>query len=795
MAFVGVLLQLSIYLLSITVNAQINQSNMISLGSSLSPRANSTPWRSPSGLFAFGFYPQGDSFAVGILMLNQPETTVVWTPNRDDPPVSSKATLELTRKGELLLRSEQGKSKSIASISNPASSAAMLDSGNFVLYDDDSRIIWESFDFPTDTILGGQNLTSGNYLVSSLSKSDHSSGRFQLSMQEDGNLVLYPVNSSFITEDSYWASGTNGFVADLRLNQTGFLYLPGGTDFGRPWRHLLANGRSGENETVVLYRATVDSDGIFRLYSHSFSSNNSSRVVVKWSALDNGCQVKGFCGFNSFCELNGEEASCYCFPGFDFIDPRSKSLGCYQNFAEDNCREDAESGLMRYNITTPLENVSWINYPYSVLPLKKELCSKSCLDDCNCWAVSYTSDNCRKYKLPLRYARRSQNISAMAFFKVILGSIDAPNHLPPGQGNLEVVVQSRNAPILILALSLGSLACLFFVFAVSSFVVYKHRARRYKRLSDLNIGLAEDFTLQSFSYEELERATNGFGEEIGKGSFGAVYKGTLSGGDKTIAVKRLEKVVEEGIREFRAEMTTIGRTHHRNLVQLLGFCIEGSKKLLVYEFLSNGSLANLLFKAVLRPSWKERVRFILDVARGVLYLHEECGVHIIHCNLKPQNILLDDTWTAKISDFGFATLLLPNPSKISMRIDGAMGYFAPEWQKNALISVKADVYSFGIVLLETVCCRRNLEVNVSSPDEIILSTWVYNCFMAGELDKLVEDDEQVEMVTLERTVKVGLWCIQDDPALRPLMKNVILMLEGAMDIAVPPPPELPLARS
>ena len=187
----------------------------------------------------------------------------------------------------------------------------------------------------------------------------------------------------------------------------------------------------------------------------------------------------------------------------------------------------------------------------------------------------------------------------------------------------------------------------------------------------------------------------------------------------------------------------------------------------------------------------ERVRIALDVAKGIPYLHEECEVRIIHCNIKPQNILLDDTWTAKISDFGLAKLLVPNQSRTTMGTEAKAGYLAPEWQKNALISVKADTYSFGIVLLEIVCCRSSIEINVPTADEIILSTWVYNCYIAGELDKLVED-ENVDIMTLERMVKVGLWCIQEDPALRPSMKSVILMLEGTMNIPVPPSPVLPV---
>nr|POE46710.1 g-type lectin s-receptor-like serine/threonine-protein kinase lecrk1 [Quercus suber] len=186
--------------------------------------------------------------------------------------------------------------------------------------------------------------------------------------------------------------------------------------------------------------------------------------------------------------------------------------------------------------------------------------------------------------------------------------------------------------------------------------------------------------------------------------------------------------------------------------------------------MTNGSLADLLFKAKKRPLWEERVRIALEVARGIYYLHQECEVHIIHCNLKPENILMDDTWTAKISNFGLAGLSVPNQTRTTMGIEGTSGYSAPEWQKNALISVKADIYSFGVMLLEIVCCRSNIEVNVSTADEILLSSWVYNCFVVGELDKLVEE-ENVDMKTLERMVKVGLWCIQEDPALRPPMKN------------------------
>jgi hypothetical protein len=778
MASIPVLLLVLVFLLSVDyANAQTNHSNNnISLGSSLSPKANRTSWLSPSRHFAFGFYPHGDGFAIGIWLINQTEKTVTWTFNRDDPPVFSNATLELTRDG-LQLRIGAIKGSTYIAGKSTAS-AAMLDSGNFVLYNNRFVVLWQTFEEPTDTILGGQNLSNGNRMVSSVSKSDQTNGQFSLRMQRDGSLAAYPVNSSDAPYDSFWSSGTSNNDTDvmLTLNRSGVLFLHG----DRLGVRILARSHySGKQNGTIIHRATLDADGIFRLYSHDFESDNSSSMVVEWSSLANQCEVGGFCGWNSYCSgVGANKAECKCYPGFEFVNTSNKFLGCYRNFSDNDCRRSNDPAML-YRIVS-LENILWGDYPYLSAQMKKKDCKISCLDDCNCVAALYKSGGCNKYKLPLRYSRASKNLSATAFIKVI------PFH-PETDGPK---IERKRGLILILGITLGSISCLCFMFAIYTIFRYKHQVYRYRSLSEnTNLGLIEEFTLRSFSYNELEQATDGFKEELGKGTFGVVYKGIIPGGNKTIAVKRLEKLVEEGQREFRSEITAIAKTHHRNLVRLLGFCMEGTRKLLVYEYMSNGSLADLLFKAKRRPIWKERVRIARDVARGILYLHDECEVHVIHCNIKPQNILMDDTWTAKISDFGLAKLLLPNQSRTAVGDERTAGYFylAPEWKLNAFISIKADIYSFGIVLLEIVCCRSSIKVNVPTTDEIILSSWVYDCFMAGELEKLVED-ENVDFVTLERMVKVGLWCIQEDPALRPLMKNVILMLEGTMDVPVPPPP-------
>ncbi|XP_034684173.1 G-type lectin S-receptor-like serine/threonine-protein kinase LECRK4 [Vitis riparia] len=710
------------------VRAQTAKPKLIELGSSLSPTNGSSSWVSPSGHFAFGFYPQDTGFAVGVWLVGQSGKTVVWTANRDDPPVSSNTALEFTRNGKLLLRTGPGEEVSIADVAESAASASMLDSGGFFL-----------------------------------------------SLQSGGRIVSYPYNMG-VSEDPYW-------TVDARdLNDKGLLSSYDATSNVLTLASNISSDNA-KNETII-YRATLDVDGVFRLYSHSFGNSNISSVSIMWSAFKNPCDVKGLCGVNGLCSSNGTNANCSCVPGFVSIN-REKYSGCYRSFNnEEGCRGQEPESL--YNITT-LRNVSWEGAnPYSALTsLNEQGCSRSCLQDCNCWAAYYFNGTCRRYKLPLVHGIANQNESGITFLKMSLGTAYVGGNIPAPRNQTKVIESNKKELILILASSLGSIAFLCALVAVSSFFIYRSQVHRYRTLSE---NAMEEFTLRSFSYNDLEKATDGFREELGRGPFGAVYKGTIAQGNQTIAVKRLEKVVEEGEREFQAEMTIIGRTHHRNLVRLLGFCMQGSKKLLVYEYMSNGSLADLLFNGEKRPIWRERVRIALDVARGIFYLHEECEVHIIHGDIKPKNILLDDSWTAKLSDFRLARLLRPNQTGTISRFGGSSrGYSAPERQKRMLISVEADVYSFGVVLLEIVCCRSNLDINVSTGDEILLCSWVYSCFVARELEKLVEGEE-VNMKTLERMVKVGLLCIQDDPSLRPTMKNVILMLEGTVDVPVPPSP-------
>ncbi|XP_057969869.1 G-type lectin S-receptor-like serine/threonine-protein kinase LECRK3 [Malania oleifera] len=750
----------------------------ISPGSSLTPTANSS-WLSRSGLYAFGFYPQANGYGVGVFLIGIPQKTVVWTADRDNTPVPGNVTLLLSTDGSIILRPQQESSNTyIANPPEPASSASMLDSGNFVLYNSGGKIIWQSFDEPTEALVAGQRLLPGRELVSSASEDDHSKGIFRLKMQQDGNLVQYPVDTPDTAPYSYYSTGTMGRDnVTLNFNRDGFLYLVNSTGFG------IANLTRGGYSTKDIYLMRIDVDGVFRLYSHSLDQN--SNWSVKWESSSNKCDPKGLCGLNGFCVSNDQEADCKCLPGFDFVNQSHWSRGCQRNFTAEGCGH--ESGSIKYSIK-PVDNTRWEDDSYSVLPLvTREECEESCLLDCNCEAALFNDDgNCRKQRLPLRYGRRQlEGTTSTALIKM-----GESTHHPPPEGILPSPVETKKELRMDILIIMGVLLAAFAAvsFALIGVLIYKNHVGAYRRTYYKDkYGFCEDVAPRSFPYEELEKVSGGFKDEIGKGSSATVYRGLTLEGRKEVAIKRLEKELANGEIEFQTEIKVIGKTYHRNLVQLLGYCLDGPKRLLVYEYMSNGSLADVLFNpAGNRPSWEERMGIVRDVARGLLYLHEECETQIIHCDIKPQNVLIDEYGRAKISDFGLAKSLKADQTRTFTAIRGTRGYVAPEWHRKLPVTVKVDVFSFGVMLLEIICCRRSVNFSLSD-GEAILEEWVYSCFEAGELGKLVEDEE-VDRKQLERKVRVGLWCIQDEPSLRPSMKKVLLMLEGSVDIPVPPSP-------
>ena len=324
------------------------------------------------------------------------------------------------------------------------------------------------------------------------------------------------------------------------------------------------------------------------------------------------------------------------------------------------------------------------------------------------------------------------------------------------------------------------------VLAIISFVVIVVLRVRWSRSEDTEEDEEDDHIQQvpgmpvRFSYRDLCIATDDFKETLGRGGFGSVFKGVLA--DRTeIAVKRLDNL-SQGKREFLAEVETIGSVHHFNLVRLIGFCAEKSCRLLVYEYMSNGSLDSWIFKKSQTSSldWKTRKKIIIDIAKGLAYLHEECRQTIIHLDIKPQNILLDPKFNAKISDFGLSKLIDREMSEVQLSMRGTPGYLAPEWHKVlGHVTIKVDVYSFGIVLLEVICARRN--VDHSQPESAFhLLRMLQNKaeYILGYLDEYIRSDRE-EII---RMLEVAAWCLQDDPERRPLMSTVVKVLAGVMEV-------------
>lgn len=292
--------------------------------------------------------------------------------------------------------------------------------------------------------------------------------------------------------------------------------------------------------------------------------------------------------------------------------------------------------------------------------------------------------------------------------------------------------------------------------------------------------------LRKFSFMELESATRNFSSDrkLGGGGFGPVYEGNLDDGTK-VAVKRLDPVLGvQGRKEFLAEVKTIGTISHVNLVRLVGYCAQNLNKLLVYEFMHNGSLDRWIFEPEKKISldWQTRRKIIIDIAKGLAYLHDESREKIIHLDVKPQNILLDGEFNAKISDFGLARFVDRDQSQVVTAMRGTRGYLAPEWFSNEKITEKVDIYSFGVVVLEVMCGRKNLVGSYGEEDEYLLhlvKRKAENDLLLDVLDKQIHEKDREEAVKMVRT---AIWCLQADCSMRPSISMVVKTLEGVTGV-------------
>lgn len=535
----------------------------------------------------------------------------------------------------------------------------------------------------------------------------------------------------------------------------------------------------------------LDSDGNLRIYS---SAKGSGTKFVRWSALSNQCKVFGYCGNNGMCSYNDTSPVCGCpSENFEFVDQRDSRKGCKRKVDLSSCA---------YPTMLQLDHAMFLTYPpendpggsTEVFSIGLLPCRQYCLENNGCFGSTSVADGSGFCYLKnsdvtdFVSGYQSPALPSTSFVKVcppVLPNPSATSSVGKKKDGWKLKAWVIVVVVLFTILLLIALEGGLWWWCFRNSPKFGALSSQYALLEYAS-GAPVHFT-----YKELQKATKGFKEKLGEGGFGAVYRGILAN-RSIVAVKRLEGI-EQGERQFRMEVATISSTHHLNLVRLIGFCSEGRHRLLVYEFMKNGSLDNFIFQGRKGLTWLQRYNIALGTARGITYLHEECRDCIVHCDIKPENILLDDNYNSKVSDFGLAKLVNPKDHRYRTltNVRGTRGYLPPEWLANLPITSKSDVYSYGMVLLEIVSGKRNFEVS-SETKQKKFSIWAYEEFDNGNAQEIIDKTmslSDAEMEQVMRAIQVSFWCIQEQPSQRPMMGKVVQMLEGISKIQKPPPPK------
>ncbi|RWR91614.1 putative receptor protein kinase ZmPK1 [Cinnamomum micranthum f. kanehirae] len=755
----------------------------ISWGSSLSVERSDEVVISLDGTFSAGFHSVGDNgYYFAVWFTKSAEFTPVWMANRDQPVNGRRSALSLRLDGNLVL-TEAGQGSTVwetGTVSTSSVQLRLLDEGNLILLiPTTNTILWKSFDFPTDTLLPRQPLTKGLKLVSSRSQSNYFSGYYSFFFDNDNVLRLHyggpDVSSIYWPEPGLvdWETGQTTYDASriAVFNFSGYFQSTdslrfSASDFGLgPKRRL-----------------TMDYDGNLRLYS---LDENKGDWEISWQAISDLCTIHGLCGPNGICGY-APESRCSCPPGFYMKDPTNWSLGCQPIFSL-----SCDPLHSKFNI--PIPNIDFYSYDFSYTrDITLQDCMNICLSLCSCKGFMYifnSSGRCYPKTLLIN-GYQSPFFMGMMYIKVPRNwtmSDQGPVRLETPALNCTLGRANEHKPetksLLWFVIALGILELILLV--TGWWYMYKKKGTPTRNEQVDMIGVTG---FKRFSYEELKEATRNFSEEIGRGGSGDVFEGKLSNG-QVIAVKRLEGV-NQGEAEFLAEVSLIGRINHKNLINMWGFCVEKQYKLLVYEYMEHRSLAENLFSNAI--DWGKRLEIAIGTAKGLAYLHEECLEWVLHCDIKPQNILLDADYHPKVADFGLSKLRdrrVPYNSSFS-RIRGTRGYMAPEWITNQPITSKVDVYSYGVVMLEMVTGKSSTGFYAISErgerDCKSLVTWVREMMLVATSNSIrikeimdtkidATDDDVVKMEVL---VRVALKCVEEDKDARPTMRQVVEVLQG-----------------
>ncbi|XVF77698.1 hypothetical protein PTKIN_Ptkin14bG0067900 [Pterospermum kingtungense] len=705
---------------------------------------------SSDGSFELGFFSPGSSKNryLGIWYRNIPMQTVVWVANRITPIIDSTGLeLKIESTGNVVLQHRNQTavwSTNSTGVQNPI--LQLLDSGNLVVRDgkdsNSDNYLWQSFDYPSDTMLPGMKIgydlrTCLNRRLSAWKNSDDPSpGDLTYGIELQGNpQVVVRKGSEKYYRTGLWIGNKFSGSPDHRSNPI--------FDYDFVWNEKEVYYMFSLKKKSVMSRLVLNqTENLRQLYTWIPETQTWNLLS---SVPSDSCDRFGRCGPNGNCDRS--MLACQCLNGFR---PKSPEIWNSSDWSEGcirtkplNCQ--TEAGFIKIGkVKTPDTPNSWVN---KTLNLKE--CRARCLNNCSCMAYA---------------SLFVTNGSGCAMW---FGGLIDIKQLQPSDGQ-----------------------DLYIKLAASEVA---DKPEDWKENDEENQGQNEDMELEVFHLGTIYQATDTFSlnNQLGRGGFGPVYKGILANGQE-IAVKRLSKSSGQGANEFKNEVKLVAKLQHRNLVRLLGCCIHGEERILVYEYMPNRSLDSFIFDETRGKvlNWSKRFEIIFGIARGLLYLHQDSRLRIIHRDLKASNVLLDREMNPKISDFGLARTFAGDQTEANTnRVVGTYGYMAPEYAIDGLFSIKSDVFSFGILLLEIISGRKNRGFfHPNHRGNLIENAW--RLWKEGNpLD--VADDFLVEAVNASkilRCIHISLLCVQQHRDKRPNMSSVVLMLGSENELPRPKRP-------
>ncbi|KAL3636833.1 hypothetical protein CASFOL_019132 [Castilleja foliolosa] len=739
---------------------------------------------SNSQIFELGFFSPGKSmnWFLGICYKSTPDVCV-WVANRNNPITDSEDVfLALTEnRTPVITICKAGSIIWSANSSGVASNPVLqlLDTGNLVLLEDSSQsyYLWQSFDHPTDTWLPGMkmvdNIDAGveKYMTSWRNSDDPSPGDYVFRIENQGlpETVAYKG-----TTKRYRSGKWNGIYFSGTPRFPNPLFKP---EMGFENDRLVSISEPYDSSSIV--RWTLGSSGVLERYTMNSRRDQWKSV---YSNPQDPCDEYGQCGFNGICRFD-KPVRCECFKGFapkfqkdwDLQDwsggcTRVRSLNCESGDGFIEVKQVKYPDMLRF----------WLNTSMSLGECRAE-CLRNC--DCTAYANPYVTDGgrgCLMWFGELVDMRENPEAHSKQNLYIRLPASDLDYSTDLEQE------KEKKSPVKLILISIAS-GVLVSGFINGGILFMTRRKRKSKSNNN-------DSELPVFKLSTILAATNNFSREniIGEGGFGPVYRGYLSS-EEEIAVKRMSRTSGQGLLELKNEVILIAKLQHRNLVRLLGCCIEGEERLLIYEYLQNKSLDYFVFDQNQRKllTWPKRFDIIMGVARGLLYLHHDSRLKIIHRDLKTSNILLDENLNPKISDFGLARIFEEDHwFGRTKRVVGTYGYMSPEYAIDGKYSVKSDIFSLGVVLLEIVSGEKNRAFDHSSHYYSLLGhAWLL--WKENRVLELMDESLNDTFVESEvkRCIQVGLLCVQKFPEDRPVMSSVLFML--GTDGAILPEPEEP----